>query len=104
MKLKYKYIVQLFYIPRDREGNVYTSFAITDTRSGRCLRGMDCPDSNLRMAMFDINGGEHKQNYYFVTTALSRREFKYYTNGVGWVRDIPAAWRQTMRTRKKVKA
>jgi hypothetical protein len=106
--MKYKFIVHQFVTPRDRSGNVYSYFAIADTRSGRIIHGLHAHESNLRAAIFDLNGGEHKQNYWFATTEIPKRSFDYYTKDIGYIGCEPSvianAFRKALRTRKKAKA
>ncbi len=77
--MKYRYIVH--YIEASRDHNM---FILTDTRSGRSLRGRHVPEANVRMAIYFMNGQEHKGNYYFATTTTTIREFKAW-----WVRNVP---------------
>jgi hypothetical protein len=106
--MKYKLIVHWFYVPRDRSGNVYSYFAIADTRSGRVLRGKDAPESNLRAAIYHINGDQHKQNYWFAETSIPWRQFKYRTEDVPYIGcdplTIAAEFRKMMKSRKKARA
>ena len=98
--MKYRYIVH--YIEADRDRNM---FILTDTRSGRSLRGRNVPESNVRLAVYFLNGQEHKQNYYFVNTRTDIRNFKYW-----WVKNVPyigsspediaAAFLKMMKSRK----
>jgi len=103
--MKYKFIVHWFFTPRDRSGNVYSYFAIADTRSGRIIHGHSAPESNLRAAIFHINGGEHKQNYWFAQSEISKRTFDYNTKDIGYIgcdpEVIAAAFRKELKTRKK---
>ena len=98
--MKYKYIVNWYYVPRDRAGNVYSYFVIADTRSGRFLYGKDQPESNLRAAMFNLNGS-HKQNYWFECIAKKWHDYASFTKNVPYIGDIPAAFREVMRSRKQ---
>lgn len=72
--MKIKYILQWFYTPRDRSGNVYSYFRLTDTATGRQLAGMEVPESNARAILYHLNGNEHIQNYYYAETAITKRE------------------------------
>jgi hypothetical protein len=98
---KYKFILHWFFSPRDRSGNVYSYGCIVDTKSGRCLRVADVPESNLRGVAFDLNGGEHKQNYWWAATEVPQRELFRRMNDIPHVSDIPAAFRKLMKSRKK---
>ena len=98
--MKYKFIVHQFVTPRDRSGNVYTYFDIADTRSGRVIHGLHAHESNLRAAIFDLNGGEHKQNYWWAATEVPQRELFRRMNDISHVSDIPAAFRKLMKSRK----
>jgi len=98
--MKYRYIVH--YIEADRDRNM---FIITDTRSGRSLRGRHVPESNVRLAVYFLNGQEHKGNYYFVTTTVNVRQFKnWWVKNVPYVgsspEDIAAAFLKMMKSRK----
>jgi hypothetical protein len=77
--MKYRYIIH--FIEADRDRNM---FIITDTRSGRSLRGRHVPENNVRCSVFYLNGQEHKSNYYFVSTQVTLREFKNW-----WVKNVP---------------
>ena len=77
--MKIKYIIQWFYTPRDISGNVYSYVIITDTRTGRSIKSSDVPESNARLVAFYLNGKNHVNNYHFVTTELTKRQFKYYS-------------------------
>ena len=99
--MKYKYIAHWFYSPRDRNGNVYSYGIIADTRSGRSLAVADIPESNLRGVIFDLNGGEHKQNYWFAQTAVPQRELFRRMKDMHHISDVPGAFRRMMKSRKK---
>jgi len=103
--MKYKYILHWFFTPRDRAGNVCSYFAIVDTRSGRVLRGYNTPESNLRGVVFFLNGGEHKQNYWFAQTEVPYRAYVYNTKSMNYIgcdsETIAAAFRKLMKLRKK---
>jgi len=77
--MKYRYIIH--FIEADRDRNM---FIITDTRSGRKLEGRCVPEANVRLAVYYINGQEHKQNYYFVITTVGLRQFQNW-----WVKNVP---------------
>jgi hypothetical protein len=77
--MKYRYIVH--YIEASRDHNM---FIITDTRSGRSLRGKHVPEANVRLVVYYLNGQEHKQNYYFVSGVVPVRHFKEW-----WVKNVP---------------
>ena len=99
--MKYKYIVTWFYTPRDRSNNVYSYGHIVDTRSGRMLEINDCPESNLKYAICELNDG-HKQNYYFTRCQISWREFKRATDKIPMFRgEIADQFRKMMKSRKK---
>lgn len=85
MKNKIKFIITWNFTSNDRSENVYSYFSIVDTRSGRILMGKDVPESNLRGAAFWINGGEHKQNYCFISRQISWREFVNRTNNIEYI-------------------
>ena len=106
--MKYKLIAHIFETAPDRSGNVCRYFALADTRSGRIIHGLDVHDSNLRAAIYEVNGGEHKNNYWFATTTITRRQFDYLTKDIPYLgcdpKAIADAFRKAMKTRKKVKA
>ena len=77
--MKYRYIIH--FIEADRDRNM---FIITDTRSGRSLRGRHVPEANVRLVVYYLNGMEHKNNYYFATTTVPIRQFNNW-----WVKDVP---------------
>lgn len=79
MTPKYKYIVH--FIEADRDRNM---FIITDTRSGRSLRGRCVPEANVRMIVYFLNVQEHKRNHYYVTSTVPIRQFDKW-----WVKDVP---------------
>jgi hypothetical protein len=98
--MKYRYIAH--FVEADRDHNM---FILTDTRSGRCLRGRNVPEANLRMAIYFLNGQEHKQNYYFATTTVGVRQFKaWWLPKVPYVgtqpEEIAAAFLKIMKSRK----
>jgi hypothetical protein len=103
---KYKYLISISNTLPDRSGNVYTYFIIADSVSGRSIRGIDVPESNICSVPFYLNGGEHKENYWLTTTILSRKQFDYYTKNVHYIgcgaEEIAQAFRKAMKTRKKV--
>ena len=99
--MKYKYILHWFFSPRDSSGNVYSYGVIVDIRSGRQLMVADVPESNLRGVAFDLNGGEHKQNYWWAQTCVPQRELFRRLNTIPHVSDIPAAFRTMMKSRKR---
>lgn len=105
MKLKYKFIANIFETPPDRFGNVSRSFVLADTRSGRSICGTDVHESNLRAAIFELNGGEHKNNYWFTTTTFDRRRFNHLVRDIPYIgcdsKTIADAFRKAMKTRKK---
>jgi hypothetical protein len=103
MKPRIRYIVHWFFSPRDSSGNVYSYFVIADVRSGRILRGKDVPESNLRAAMFAINGGQHRQNYWFAQTEVKQRELFYRMKDIPYIGSseaIAEAFHKMMRSRK----
>lgn len=106
--MKYKYILHRFQTNRDTSGNVYSYFALADTRSGRVLRGRDVPESNAQGAIFILNGNQHKQNYWSATTTLPSRQFDYSVKDIPYhgcsPENIADAFRKMMKSRKKVKA
>ena len=77
--MKYKYIIHFIEADRDR-----TMFIITDTRSGRRLCGVHVPEANVRLAVYYLNGQEHKQNYYWTTTTVGVRQFESW-----WAKNVP---------------
>jgi len=98
--MKYRYIVHYIEASRD-----HTMFILTDTRSGRSLRGRHVPEANVRMAVYFLNGQEHKQNYYFATSTVPIRQFKaWWVKNVPYVgsspEDIAAAFFKMMKSRK----
>ena len=106
--MKYKFIANIFETPPDRSGNVYSYFALADTRSGRIIHGTDVHESNLRAAIFELNSGEHKNNYWFTTTTFDRRRFNHLVRDIPYIgcesKTIAEAFRKAMKTRKKVRA
>jgi hypothetical protein len=103
--MKYKFILHWFFTPRNRSGNVSSYFALADTRSGRIIHGHSAPESNLRGVIFELNGGEHKQNYWFAQTQIPSREFNYRTKDIDYIGCDPAviaaAFRKAMKSRKR---
>lgn len=103
--MKIKYLVTWNYTPLDRSGNVYSYFSIVDTASGRILCGKDAPESNLRGALYFINGGEHKQNYSFCDRQIPWREFVYRTNDIEYIgcgsEEIAAKFKEMMKSRSR---
>lgn len=98
--MKYRYIIHFIEADRDR-----TMFIITDTRSGRSLRGRHVPENNVRCCIFHLNGGEHRSNYYFVKTTCTIREFKnWWGKNVPYIgcqpEEIAAAFLKMMKSRK----
>ena len=99
--MKYRYIVHFIEADRDHK-----MFILTDTRSGRVLRGRCVPESNVRMAIYFLNGQEHKQNYYFVTSTVPVRQFInwWMKNDVPYVgtqpEEIAAAFLKMMKSRR----
>lgn len=98
--MKYRYIVHFIEASRD-----HNMFIITDTRSGRSLRGRHVPEANVRLAVYFLNGQEHKQNYYFATSNVPVRQFKaWWVQTVPYVgcqpEDIAAAFLKMMKSRK----
>ena len=99
--MKYRYIIH--FIEADRDRNM---FILTDTRSGRSLRGRHVPEANVRLVVYYLNGQEHINNYYFATTTVSIRQFQEW-----WVKDVPyvgtapeeiaAAFLKMMKSRRK---
>jgi len=102
---KYKFILHWFFTPRDRSGNVYSYFSIVDTRSGRIIQGRDVPESNLREAIYEINGREHKQNYYFAQTEIPKRQYDYNTRNIQYIgcdpETLAMVFYKAMNTRKR---
>jgi hypothetical protein len=103
--MKYKFILHRFQTNRDTSGNVYSYFALADTRSGRVLYGRDVPESNAQGAMFILNGNQHKQNYWSATTTLSSRLFDYYVKDIPYIgcspEQVASAFQKMMKSRKK---
>ena len=93
--MKIKYIIQLFYTPRDINGNVYTFVRLTDTRTGRTMEVRDVPASNARSSPYYLNGCEHVQNYYFCETQLTKREFKWCIKNVNYISSCADVLAQT---------
>lgn len=77
--MKYRYIVHFIEASRD-----HNMFILTDTRSGRSLRGRHVPEANVRLVVYHLNGQEHKNNYYFATTTVPVRQFKNW-----WGKNVP---------------
>ena len=98
--MKYRYIIH--YIEASRDHNM---FIITDTRSGRSLRGRQVPEANVRLVVYHLNGQEHKQNYYFVTSTVAVRSFQaWWAANVSYIgtqpEEIAAKFIAMMKSRK----
>jgi hypothetical protein len=103
--MKYRYIIHWFFTPRDSSGNVYSYFAIADTRSGRIMHGKDACESNLRGVPFFLNGKQHQQNYWFAQTQIPWRTYVHNTKTIEYIgcdsAELAEKFRKVMKSRKR---
>ena len=80
--MKIKYILDLLYNERDFAGNVYWAFRLTSTATGKQSTGrISGGESNIRGAMYYLNGEQHTNNYYYTSHQMKKREFNRLTAG-----------------------
>lgn len=108
MKLKYEFIIHRLATNPDRYGNVSDYVVVTDVRNGRSISSTDVPHSNAHFTAYYINGKEHKQNFFFCETTLTKKQYRYYTQNVKYIscdsEVLAAAFIKERRKRGPVKA
>lgn len=73
---KIKWILNKVYSKRDRAGNCYWAFTLTDAETGKTVNGkISGGESNLDSMIYYLNGKDWGGNYYSAVQEKPIREF-----------------------------
>lgn len=73
--MKIKASLYLFYVPRDRDGNVYWGFRYIDHETGYRASGQAPSESNMSAAMYEL-GHKDGSEYLRCNIPISKKEYK----------------------------
>lgn len=85
-----EYILEIIRSKPDRAGGVYWAFVFTSTKTGKYVVA-ECgygSGENARIAVYHLNGKEHKQNYRYYLTELPIRRFNRHIKGMKHVSGV----------------
>lgn len=75
---KIKWILNKIYSKRDRAGNCYWAFNLTDAETGKTVNGrISGGESNLNSMIYYLNNEDWGGNYYSTTQEKPIREFNH---------------------------